>query len=836
MAEHLRHEIARSQSTVRPSTVQTLAHFLDGCAALAAAPLPLIHLLIEEALERQRPPRFQATSEFPGLHSALAALFEEVPSHVLPPDLAGLLEHVRSALAARGMALRKDRLAAAGSGLMPAPAQIVLDGFFTFSADEIRFLESLSRRTPLVVTLPDWPAAAHARTRLLQSGFSELRLNQTYRQPGQVVFSAATIEREAEEVARRILEQNATGRRFREMGILLRTRDPYAPLLETTLARFGIPARSYFSGPLDHHPAVQFLWGVVRAMLSGWDHAMLVSALRMPVSGSGATAEGDALDFAWRAQLPGLGLINTAIPEGVTMFKAFDSLRNDRLHPHDWALRLKDLRKLVPVPQIADQVSREQVDVWRSTAAALDGFDAALDQTADALGPERGPIPLGSFCNWAGRALALNPLRVPDRRRDVVHIMDVFEARQWELPVVFVCGLTERHFPQYHREDPLLGDASRRRAGLETVASRQAQERSLFDFATSRATDLAVLSYPRFDQKGEDALRSFFLPHDAPETAARPVRPRPVRPVVPPVPVPVRDPDLLQRLAQSHRALSPSSVESFQQCAFQFFAGKTLRLRSRPPAPRDRLDMLAQGSIMHRALADWVQHPLFGIAVFDQVFAEECARRRVLMDYRTEAVRLELLRNFTRFIENPEWAFAGWTTNTEQPFEYPVQPGLASHLSIRGRIDRLAVNARGQALVIDYKYSAANKIYERVKESAAGQRAQAGLYLLAAERQFKLQPAGMLFCGLKKEVAWDGWHLPLPDLDWAGEACRSDDLRELMDTAERVAAEAHAAILSGTIAADPAEADMCQWCDFRDACRVETIAAAPRVRRGGAGA
>jgi ATP-dependent helicase/DNAse subunit B len=733
------------------------------------------------------------------------------------------------------MALRKDRLAEAARGLNAVPPQIVLDGFFTFSADEIRFLDALSRRTRVVVTLPDWDAAEPARTGLLQSGFAEQRMVSAHRQPRQVVFSAATIEREVEEIARRILEQHAQGRLFREMGILLRTRDPYAPLLETTLARFGIPARSYFTDPLDHHPAVQFLWGVVGAMRSGWDHAPLLSALRMPVSGIGATADGDRMDFAWRKALPGRGL--SSLPaETVTALKKFDSLRNERLHPQDWATRLKALRKLIPMPQIVDQADREQVDAWRSTAAALDGFDAALDQTAEALGGERGPISLGSFCNLAGLALALNPLRVPDRRRDVIHIMDVFEARQWELPVVFVCGLTERHFPQYHREDPLLGDAARRRAGLETVAMRQAEERSLFDFAISRATDCAVLSYPRFDQKGEETLRSFFLPQtqDAPDGTPvhAAIRPRPARVTPATAPAPIYDADLREGLAQAHRKLSASSVETFAQCAFQFFARKTLRLQSRPPAPRDRLDMLVQGTIMHRALADWVDHPLFGAGVFDRAFEEECAKQRVPMDYRTEAVRLELLRNFSRFLSNPEWDFVAWNTKTEQQFEYALQPGL----KIRGRIDRLAVNAQGQALVIDYKYSAAAKIRERVKDSDSGQRAQAGLYLLAAERQFKLQPAGMLFCGLKKEVVWDGWHLPLPDLSWAGEARRPQDLRELMDTAARVAAEAHAAILNGTIAAAPADTDLCKWCDFRDACRVETLADALIETHGGASA
>ena len=57
------------------------------------------------------------------------------------------------------------------------------------------------------------------------------------------VFCAPTLEQETEEIARRVLEEAARGRPFHEMGIVLRTRDPYAPALTTALARFGIPAR-----------------------------------------------------------------------------------------------------------------------------------------------------------------------------------------------------------------------------------------------------------------------------------------------------------------------------------------------------------------------------------------------------------------------------------------------------------------------------------------------------------------------------------------------------------------------------------------------------------------
>ncbi|HXP85960.1 MAG TPA: PD-(D/E)XK nuclease family protein [Bryobacteraceae bacterium] len=852
MAEHLRHQMTRDGESVRPSRVRTFAQFLEDHSTLTAPPPHLLHLLIQQALERQRPARFQAVAEFEGLHAAMVELFEEAPASALPGDLADLLEHVERELLERGMGLRRQRLAEAAQGQwhrLQLVAVVVFDGFFTFSDSETRLLAALSHQTRVILTLPDWPASARARESLVQAGFEERRLSATFRASRQAVFSAATVEREAEEIARRILAMHSAGRDFRDLGIVLRARDPYAPLLATTLARFGIPARSYFSDPLDQHSAVAFLLGVLRSLLAGWDHATLLETLRMPVSGIGATPAGDRLDFEWREELPGRGLplpdrgVGFSLqrrlqppprPSGnsdrglksplqaearSTALTAMELWRRERVSAGEWAERFKSLRTLVSTPRIEDRVSRLQADAWRSTAAALEAFGEVMDQAVAALGP--GPISLGSFGNLARLALRLAPLRVPDRRRDVVHIMDVFEARQWELPVVFVCGLTERHFPQYHREDPLLGDAARSKAGLDTVASRQAQERSLFEFAISRATEEVILSYPRFDEKGEDTLRSFFLDRDG-DAVEGGVRPRPLRAVAAAAPAPIQDEALRQSLAERHGRLSPSSIETFAQCPFKFFAQKTLRLHERPAAPRDRLDIRLQGSIMHRALAEWVRSPLLGAAIFDQVFAEECAHRRIPPDYRTEAVRLEMLRNFAAFIAGPQARLPGWESRTEQEFEFAFYPGL----SIRGRIDRLEQNARGEALVIDYKYSAKDKLRERVGRSEEGQEVQTGIYLLAAERQFALRPVGMLFCGLKKGIAWEGWHLPVEGFEDAGNTCNPEALRSLITTAEQTAIDAHGHILSGRIAAQPADTDHCRYCDFRDACRVETLAAA----------
>ncbi|MGD1093512.1 MAG: PD-(D/E)XK nuclease family protein [Bryobacteraceae bacterium] len=834
MAEHVRHELARAKVPVRPSRVTTLAQCLDRWTPLNPVSEMCLHFLIRQALEKEPSLRFAAVAEFPGFHRAVAALLEEVPAHavsgVFEGDLARLFDTVSAALAARSMGLRNQRLRSCNLDTLPADTlreHLVFDGFFSFSAVELDFVQRIAARSTVTLTLPDWPGNAAIRQSLLSHGFIEKGQTEVHRKPrSRVLLCAPTLERETEEIARRIIEEHSQGRPFGEMGIILRARDPYLPALETALARFGIPARSYFTDRLDAHPAVQYLSGVVRTMLQGWDHASLLALLRMPVSGVGATAAGDRLDFELRRRLPGTGLPVRGLedyPEVTRVLRFFDtrdSWRRDQLAPEEWARRFKSLRELLPEPIVTDSVSRDQVRIWRSTEGALEAFESAIEETAPLLG-DGGRMNLEKFWRHAEAALALAPIRTFDRRRDVVHILDVFEARQWELPVVFVCGLVERYFPQYHREDPLLSDAARRRTGLKTSEDRQGEERCLFDLAVTRATEKLILSYPRLDDRGEETLPTFFLQGMEATPCETRVRPRPVR-VQPDVSSnAIGDPVLRERLVEKHKTLAPTSIESFLQCPFQFFAAKTLRLKPRPAAPRDRLDLLLQGSILHRALAELARFPLLGRALLDQVFDDETLRARIPMTHRTEAVRLELLRHFEAFLLDRQ-VDLGWPSRSEEKFSFALNPLL----TITGRIDRMDVGPHQQGLVIDYKYSAGNKIRERIEENGSGHLVQGGLYLLASQESFDLKPAGMLYCGLRKEVVWDGWHVPIPGLEAIGEVATPDVLNELITRAASTAADTFEAITSGRIAPRPADTDKCRWCDFRDICRIESAEAA----------
>src|SRR5712691_10407372 len=105
MAEHVRNELARNGLSVRPSRIITLAQWIDTWTPLAAASGPVLHFLIETALDRLRLPRFAAVAEFRGFHRALAELLNEAPAGAFSGDLLTLFREVEAGLARRGMAL-----------------------------------------------------------------------------------------------------------------------------------------------------------------------------------------------------------------------------------------------------------------------------------------------------------------------------------------------------------------------------------------------------------------------------------------------------------------------------------------------------------------------------------------------------------------------------------------------------------------------------------------------------------------------------------------------------------------------------------------------------------
>ncbi|MBV9506653.1 MAG: PD-(D/E)XK nuclease family protein, partial [Acidobacteriia bacterium] len=530
----------------------------------------------------------------------------------------------------------------------------------------------------------------------------------------------------------------------------------------------------------------------------------------------------DRLDFKVREQIPNSGLESfqalVAEHDGrllhqIQELAALDEWRSLESPPADWAARLAGLPNLFqPSPPQQDRDRNSVIEI-RSHPAVLRVFNEALQEAVQALDPER-PLGLKAFWRAVKAALRLKPLRLDNKRRNAVHVISAPEARQWALPVIFVCGMVEKQFPRVHPQDPFFPDPARyelQRAGIRvrTAADFDREEHALFDSALTRASVLVTLSYPEFGSRGERNLPSVFLESLlVPPIDARRARPKPDHEsAYSPAPV-IKTPDLLAALRKRTARVAVSALESYLQCAFQHF-GRLLRLKTVPARPEDRLDFSRQGEIVHAVLAECRPDGGEIREQFERIFAEHCERHHVPQGYHTERLRNAMLADLERFAADDQWPRVRFESQTEKKFALP----LGEALEVTGRIDRID-RFGDQAYVIDYKYSGV----QRVKERRDAAQLQGPVYLLAAEKELGTKPAGMFFVGLKGGVQYVGWSEegllkspPIPE-EW-----RTTEDRVLQLVEE---------IRQGRIEPLPADPASCRFCDWRDVCRFEVHGAA----------
>jgi RecB family exonuclease len=342
------------------------------------------------------------------------------------------------------------------------------------------------------------------------------------------------------------------------------------------------------------------------------------------------------------------------------------------------------------------------------------------------------------------------------------------------------------------------------------------EEAFLFQSAVSRATSHLVLSYPQTNERGDLNLRSLFLDPDEAALSSPAVRPRALRAPATSGPSVIADAGLLQVLAEKYETFKPTALESYLQCAFQFFGRSTLALQAAPLRPEKRLDFLVRGNIVHDVLAEWFRQRPPIDALLYSMFEKAVQKYSIPSGYHTAFWRETMRQDLRNFIQDTQWP-AGFESVMEQSIEFALDSGVR----IKGRADRIDSTPDGVAFVIDYKYS---KMKSKAR-LAEPNLLQGPLYLLGVERALKFIPGGMLYCTLGGDtVTYGGWSdRPLGDI-------RIQPLtREWMEGAASRSASAAAEIAAGRTIPAPADPGKCRFCDLRDVCRYAARAQAVAV-------
>ena len=325
---------------------------------------------------------------------------------------------------------------------------------------------------------------------------------------------------------------------FRRIAVALREAAIWVPVLKGTFDRFGIPARFYFSSPLRKHPVAIFVGGLISGALDGWDFEAAIETLRAHPRW-GRSADFDRFDFKVREAMPGRGasellaLCEPDTPVGQAWLREqiaaclkTEAWKTSLLKPAEWAKRFEALATNLYRPGTLEiPIDHSGLESDRSHVAAVRSWVEAVSSITAFWAPDE-PISLEEFWRVASLAVDTAVFHPIDDRANAVHVMNVYEARQWDVSSLFVCGLTDRDFPRQHSQNLLFPDSDIDRLRASGVLLRQAadyerEERWLFETLRTRAADSLFLSYPEHDASGKSVQRSRLLDFDRQAVAAR---------------------------------------------------------------------------------------------------------------------------------------------------------------------------------------------------------------------------------------------------------------------------------------------------------------------------
>jgi ATP-dependent helicase/DNAse subunit B len=428
-------------------------------------------------------------------------------------------------------------------------------------------------------------------------------------------------------------------------------------------------------------------------------------------------------------------------------------------------------------------------------------------------------ISLAEFWGVASAAIDSTTVHSIDDRANVVHVMNVYEARQWNVSALFVCGMSDRDFPRQQAQNLLFPDADIDRlnaAGirLRKGSDQEREEEWLFESLASRASTRLFLSFPEHDAGGKSIQPSRFLRQDWKREPALLCRPEPaVAAAVPGAAGRIGSSLLHAEIARIHQSISLTTLEDLAQCRFKFFGGRTLHLKTAPDRPEDRLTPRVTGSILHVTLERWLADKSRDfVDIFEEAFEEMCREEHLPPGFRLEVERIRSREVAERVSAQDLWKPDSSEAEVPLTMNFDMA-SIDARIAVNCRIDRLD-RFGNDCVIVDYKSSKTANVEKLVTSRT---RLQGPLYALAVRENLHLNPVAMVYWAVREDKHF-GWGnvpgagaieglQPMPE-NWANDA--------KIRTIERLSG-----FLAGQVHAHPEEEDQCRWCDFRNACRVE---------------
>ena len=492
-------------------------------------------------------------------------------------ELVKLYDRYQQALNKHNLMDREDSLSQALSHLnkdtFSEVELLLIDGFHDYTQLELKFIKELTYLIPNVyVTLPyqisdpvppAFQVSHKTYSRLSELNLQELRLDENRRTTSRMlrnieanIFSqpedtfipepdsagtslritaAANMQDEVEQIARAIRKLTyRDGYTFSQIAVIFRNIEKYRDIVEDTFTKFSIPVRIYGRKPLKENPLIKAIMNTANIFTDKWQDEAVWKVLKSNTGIDGNLINRLEQEYLkrgtvndcnkWLKLTSELRPVNDFLKQLKEIFSNLED-RHTFKHYCKYYIKIKNLfykPALTPPLNSIDEVNhyhhQEISGLMKSDACALKEFMAILNNTTlGDLSGNMGTITFEGFNHILKTQVDLSSYRETDRRKEVVNVINVLEARQWEMPVIFVGGLLEKEFPRQVREDLFLKDYHRKKLNdtgnivLRETSKQMDEERYLFYIAVTRAKERLYLSYPSANSNGNPTLQSFFL-------------------------------------------------------------------------------------------------------------------------------------------------------------------------------------------------------------------------------------------------------------------------------------------------------------------------------------
>ena len=616
------------------------------------------------------------------------------------------------------------------------------------------------------------------------------------------LLTFATGSDEADGVAERIAASMRAGRRAGEHAILVRGNRDADPFLRS-LNMLRVPWRFSGTAGLYQQPEVRLLISFLRAVNDPDDSVSLYDLATSELFGLGAGDVTLALNRASRRRMSLAAALREAAdrpeesPFGRRALEVVQRLLAS-LDQHRSMSTERSCGELlyhfISASGWLSRLSVESRETGDARLANVARFFEIVRHQAGLLRDDRLPFLVAQLDTLIETGDDPSTADIGPDDGDAVQVLTYHKAKGLEFPVVYMVGLVEDRFPSRSRGDRLQLPDDLLPAGPPAAETHLAEERRLFYVGMTRAREVLVLSWAqdyggrRARRMSQFVLEALDLPPATPVEALRPSAAEQLARHE----LPARSPVPPSRPTLGDRPLSLSfyQVNDYLDCPAKYRYGHVIRIPT-PPS-----HAMVYGRALHAAVQAFHRRQMAGKAMsLEELQAALDANWEsagFLTREHEEARRAAGREALAHFWEEQQ-ADPARPTAVESDFAFQLGSDR-----VRGRYDRVDVEADGRVVITDYKSSDVRDpgtAARRARESL-----QLSIYALAYEAQHGKLPD----------------ELSLHFLE-SGLVGRSEPTEKRLEKAQEKVATAAAGIRAARFEATP-QPMRCGFCPFREIC------------------